>query len=255
MKVIEGRRGPIGSGRRPAIAVSLLGRTAAELIAEARTWADQPLEVIEWRIDAFEAAQDPHAVCQLAAQLQASAPAKAWLLTTRSRAEGGAGSLPDEAIVHVLQALADAGHGDVLDVELRWPNAATDSIVTAARRHRLPILFSVHDFTGTPSSERLAQWFDAGARRGGAAVKVAVMPQREADVDALLAGTRAAHERLPLAVVGIAMGELGARSRIEGGEWGSCLTFASGAIASAPGQWPLTKLRDALASHYDNEGR
>lgn len=255
MKVIEGRRGPIGSGRRPAIAVSLLGRTAAELLAEARAWAGQPLEVIEWRVDAFEAAGDPAAVCRLAAELQQSAPDKAWLLTVRSHREGGAGALSDDAIVGVLQALADAGLGDVLDVELQWSSAATDSIVTAARRHGLPILFSAHDFTGTPARERLMEWFDAGARRGGAAVKVAVMPHREADVEALHASTRAAHERLKIAVVGIAMGELGTRSRIEGGEWGSCLTFASGVIASAPGQWSLSRLRDALVARYDGQGQ
>lgn len=255
MKVLGGRRGPIGSGLRPAIAVSLLGRTPAELITEARQWAAQPLELIEWRIDAFEAARDPGAVCRLAAQLQASAPQKAWLWTVRSGGEGGAGALPDETIVEVLQALAEAGIGDVLDVELRWPTTVTDSIVSAARRHRLPILFSAHDFTGTPTLECLTEWFDTGAQRGGAAVKVAVMPQSGADVDALLASTRAAHERLPIAVVGIAMGELGARSRIEGGEWGSCLTFASGSSASAPGQWSLVRLRAALEAHYGTAAR
>lgn len=110
-----------------------------------------------------------------------------------------------------------------------------------------------HDFAGTPSPERLSEWFNAGARRGGAAVKVAVTPQREADVEALLASTRAAHERLAIAVVGIAMGELGTRSRIEGGEWGSCLTFASGTTASAPGQWSLSRLREALVARYGDE--
>lgn len=255
MKVIEGRRGSIGSGHRPAIAVSLLGRTATEVLTEARAWSGEPFEVLEWRIDAFEAAQDAEAVCRLAAQLQAAVPEKAWLLTIRSRAEGGVGALPDEGIVEVLQALAVAGLGDVLDVELRWPVAVTETIVTTATRHRLPILFSVHDVAGTPPETQLTEWFDAGARRGGAAIKVAVTPKQSSDVEILLASTRAAHARLPIAVVGIAMGELGSRSRVEGGEAGSCLTFAAGSRASAPGQWPLARLHAALDARYGIIGR
>jgi 3-dehydroquinate dehydratase-1 len=44
----------------------------------------------------------------------------------------------------------------------------------------------------------------------------------------------------------MAMGPLGALSRVAGGEFGSALTFAMGRDASAPGQLPIADLRVAL---------
>jgi 3-dehydroquinate dehydratase-1 len=45
----------------------------------------------------------------------------------------------------------------------------------------------------------------------------------------------------------MAMGGLGAVSRLCGGVFGSALTFAVGAAASAPGQVPIDEVRATLA--------
>jgi 3-dehydroquinate dehydratase-1 len=45
----------------------------------------------------------------------------------------------------------------------------------------------------------------------------------------------------------MAMGGLGAVSRVCGGVFGSALTFAVGAAPSAPGQMPIDDVRAALA--------
>ena len=73
-------------------------------------------------------------------------------------------------------------------------------------------------------------------------VAAAVPPQQ-----ALQAMLQASQE-LDIAVAGMAMGALGAVSRLAGGEFGSALTFAVGQAASAPGQMPVRELRAALAA-------
>lgn len=51
------------------------------------------------------------------------------------------------------------------------------------------------------------------------------------------------------------MGELGAGTRICGGEFGSVLTFASGKEASAPGQMDAKVLHAYLVQYYRKDNR
>ena len=57
--------------------------------------------------------------------------------------------------------------------------------------------------------------------------------------------------------IAIAMSKLGATTRICGGEFGSVITFASGAEASAPGQLDAVTLQNFLLQYYqkDKEGK
>jgi 3-dehydroquinate dehydratase-1 len=72
------------------------------------------------------------------------------------------------------------------------------------------------------------------------------MPQSIEDVQRLLAATLRASRELPIPVITMSMGGLGAVSRICGGVFGSALTFAVGAAASAPGQIAIEDVRAAL---------
>ena len=56
-----------------------------------------------------------------------------------------------------------------------------------------------------------------------------------------------ASRTLAIPVVSMAMGGLGAVSRVCGASFGSALTFAVGQSASAPGQMPIEDLSAALA--------
>ena len=72
------------------------------------------------------------------------------------------------------------------------------------------------------------------------------MPKDLDDVLTLLATTRAASKTLHIPLISMAMGPLGAVTRLVGGVFGSSLTFAVGAAASAPGQVPIDDLRAVL---------
>lgn len=220
------------------------------VLAEAADLRRAGVDLIEWRIDAFAAAEDADAVLAVMAHEAWMSSPVPVLCTFRSRVEGGARETSPALIATILRKLAEQGIADMLDLELRWPTEQTDAIVAAAHRHGMAIMFSQHDFQRTPSLSSLLAAFEAGRARGGDAVKIAVMPETPVDVDRLLEATRRASDGGRHAVIGIAMGELGVRSRIEAGAYGSVLTFAAGQRASAPGQWPIESLRSALEEHY-----
>jgi len=73
-----------------------------------------------------------------------------------------------------------------------------------------------------------------------------VMPQSMEDVHRLLGATLQASRTLPIPVVSMAMGGPGAVTRLCGGGFGSALTFAVGAAASAPGQIAIEEVRAVL---------
>ncbi|HEY3532308.1 MAG TPA: type I 3-dehydroquinate dehydratase, partial [Casimicrobiaceae bacterium] len=99
-----------------------------------------------------------------------------------------------------------------------------------------------------PDAATLAAKFEQAKREGADVAKVAVMPHDPADVLALLDATWRAARALDIPLISMAMGPLGALSRIAGHLFGSSLTFAAGERASAPGQMPIDALREAIAA-------
>ena len=82
--------------------------------------------------------------------------------------------------------------------------------------------------------------------------KIAVMPQSPKDVLNLMEATEKMvrkYARTP--VITMAMSGLGGISRVAGEIVGSAITFASGEVASAPGQMDAKELRQVLELlHY-----
>ena len=86
--------------------------------------------------------------------------------------------------------------------------------------------------------------------------KIAVMPKEEQDVADLMEAARIMKEkycRRPF--IALSMGELGAKTRVCGGSFGSAVTFAGGGKAarmetSAPGQMEAKKLKAYICDYY-----
>lgn len=82
--------------------------------------------------------------------------------------------------------------------------------------------------------------------------KMAVMPQTKKDVLTLLSATEEmASDYADRPIITMSMAGLGSISRIACEAFGSCLTFGSGAQASAPGQIGAEKLHQALQIVHD----
>ncbi|MGC5629268.1 type I 3-dehydroquinate dehydratase [Georgenia sp. Z1344] len=256
-------RGVTLTADRPLVVVPVV--TAGDAAERASEAVEAGADVVEWRIDLAYAVTDggtdparaeldgrtlDSVLAALPAVVAACAGAP-LMVTWRTTSEGGAGEASPDAYVRLVGAVAAVDGVDLVDVEADHPAAADALAVAREAPARPAVVLSHHDFDRTPAHreivDRLAAMEDAGAD----VAKIAVTPRTTADVLALLTATaeRAAVARVPL--ITMAMGTLGAPTRLVGGRFGSAATFASLAASSAPGQLPLHSVRatiDALAA-------
>jgi 3-dehydroquinate dehydratase-1 len=248
MKPITVRGRPLAAGALPAVCVPLVARTGPALLAEAAAVAAKAPDLIEWRVDFFEGIGSHDEVTALAQRIKQASGGIPLLFTRRSLREGGEPVACTEAqVADLYQTVCAGGAVDLVDLELSSDPGHLAQVGEAARGSGVGLLLSFHDFQRTPPVEELLANFRKAEQLGGDVGKVAVMPRSMADVLTLLQATLQAAEQLSIPVAGMAMGPLGAASRICGGEFGSALTFAVGQQASAPGQLPIDELRAALA--------
>ena len=244
---------------KPAICIPLTGRTREELAAELELIKNQPHQMVEWRADFLMAANKGESFWNMTREvLNTLGFLKAELdvpvlFTIRTSGEGGEADITAEDYIFVNKMVADGGMADFVDIEA-FAAEGTDLVsefVAYAHEKGQKILLSNHDFEKTPPVEEMAGKYDYMNDLGGDIIKLAVMPQNEDDVTALLEAAAVTSERYPgKPVVAISMGELGMASRVCAGQFGSVITFASGKTASAPGQIDAKTLNGYLERYY-----
>jgi len=239
---------PVAGGKFPLICTPLVGRTLEDILAELAVVLPKNPDMLEWRVDFFKQIGDAAAVIATAFAIKVAAKDTPLLFTRRATIEGGeAIALTETQVVALYQAVCASKCIDLIDYELANDVAHVAQVRDAARANGVQLVLSFHNFAGTPALETLAAKFLSAEHLGGDVAKVAVMPQDLDDVLTLLAATRAASQKLHIPLISMAMGPLGAVTRLLGGVFGSSLTFAVGATASAPGQIPIEDLQTVLA--------
>lgn len=242
-KVITVRGRTLG-GDTPVICAPLVGRTRERVLAEAANVVAKKPDVIEWRVDFFEAIGDTAAVVDTLAALRAAVGDAPIIFTRRSTKEGGTPiPLDDGGVVALYDAVGATGHADFLDFEMGNDPEHVRRVVETAHAQRSRVILSYHNFGYTPGVDFLVQRFLEAERLGADVAKVAVMPRDRADVLALLTATATAHAKAGVPLISMSMGPLGAVTRMVGGLFGSSLSFAVGEGSSAPGQMPIADLR------------
>jgi 3-dehydroquinate dehydratase-1 len=226
----------------------LVGCTHAQVLAElAHVLPKQP-DLLEWRVDFFAAIDDSAAVLDLAAAIRAAAAGIPVLFTRRSTREGGEPiALSEEQVVALIGAVCASGTVDLVDFEMNNDPAHVARVRAAAHAHGVRLLLSFHNFQSTPTQEVLCQRFAQAQALGADVAKIAVMPQRLEDVLAVLAATLESNQKLDIPLASMSMGGYGALTRLVGGMFGSALSFAVGATASAPGQVAIEDMHTVLA--------
>ncbi|MCC6196686.1 MAG: type I 3-dehydroquinate dehydratase [Burkholderiales bacterium] len=236
-------RGRTMGGDTPLICTPLVGRTRAAVLAEAANVVAKKPDVVEWRVDFFEAIADTPAVLDTARALRAAVGEAPIIFTRRSAKEGGTPIPLDEAgVVALYDAVGASGAVDFLDFEMGNDPAHVQGVLATAHAQRTRVILSYHNFGYTPGQDFLVQRFLEAERLGADVAKVAVMPRDRMDVLTLLAATGIAHAKGGIPLISMSMGPLGAVTRMVGGLFGSSLSFAVGDAASAPGQIPIADL-------------
>jgi 3-dehydroquinate dehydratase-1 len=143
-------------------------------------------------------------------------------------------------------AACEATCVELIDYELSNPADNQARLRDVAKANGIGLIASYHNFQMTPDAATLDAKFIAAEKLGADVAKVAVMPQTEQDVLALLAATDRARKAIKLPLITMSMGGIGSLSRIMGFVYGSAATFAVGKSSSAPGQVAIEDLRTAL---------
>jgi 3-dehydroquinate dehydratase-1 len=123
---------------------------------------------------------------------------------------------------------------------------AVAELVDRARETGTAVVVSTHDFTGTPSRERMRELLAAAGERGDVA-KLAVSAADTADALDVLTVTQRA-TAAGEAVATMAMGEAGRHTRAVAPVYGSRIGYApvDPAEATAPGQYDLATLAELV---------
>ena len=193
----------------PYICLTLTAPTIAEDITLARKYA-KLVDIVELRADCLEAGE------RLSVGAFPSSVPMPAILTVRRKSDGGAyeGSDADREAL-----FANVGAFAFVDFESDFdPPAAT----RAARDAGVRIIRSRHIFDGCTGS--IAAEADAQCRAADEIPKIAFMPQRLSDVDALFRTTATLP---PRDRIFCAMGPLGTVSRVLAGRARSFLTYVS----------------------------
>jgi 3-dehydroquinate dehydratase-1 len=210
-------------------------------------WSELPAEqrpdLFEWRQDLSIVNPIFPSILQLI--LRELPPLPMPLIVTRRRQQEGGAAKDSQHRFNLLLTLAEIA--SAIDIELKAPQR--DQFI-AALSPEIPLIVSWHDFSGTPPLDKLKRIIsEGGAVRGGRniAVKFATMAHAEADADTTMqALSWARGEGFPGPLIGIAMGEFGQRTRSEAACYGSDLSYARVAEASAPGQLTVAETRKAV---------
>jgi len=237
-------RGRTLGGDRPLICSPLVGRTRERLLAEAANVHAKAPDVIEWRVDYYEAIADSAAVLETGGALRRIAGDTPIIFTRRSIREGGE-TIPigDADVVKLYAAVAASRLVDLIDFEMGNDPEHIREVRASTRAAGTYLILSYHNFGYTPGGDFLVQRFLEAERLGADVAKVAVMPRDRGDVLTLLAATAQAEAKSRIPLISMSMGPLGAVTRMIGGVFGSSLSFAIGEGASAPGQIPIADLK------------
>lgn len=161
------------------------------------------------------------------------------IITARHPQEGGGGRLGVAARRQKLDALLP--QAGFVDIELRSV-ASMQSVLARAKRHRVEVIVSFHDFTKTPSLAALRRKIHQARRAGASIVKIATNLRGPRDLSTLIelqAGSK------DVATMG--MGPLGKVSRLVLPLSGARLVYGYLDRPQVKGQWPAERLAERLA--------
>lgn len=235
----------LGEGK-PLICVPVMGKTKEEIVAQVKELAGAKVQMLEWRVDAFENPLDLNALRGTLEEMEPYLRDTILVYTFRSRAQGGLLQLTQDQIYEIHQIAAKTRVADFIDVELLSSKQSGNEIAQL-QKMGAKVIVSHHDFNQTPEPGTMNKILEQMKDTGADIVKLAVMPQKETDVLTLLFSTCWFREKYPdQLIITMSMGAMGNLSRIAGETFGSCVTFGSAGQASAPGQLPLEELDQIL---------
>lgn len=245
MATVKVRNMVLGEGL-PKIAVPNVGTSEEEILASSKEIAAAKPDIMEWRIDYYEAGiKDNEKLIATAKKIRETVGELPVLVTFRTKNEGGVLELVEDEYLDLVQTVIVNRLGDAVDVELFHDEKRVKEIVAQAHNYNVVVIMSNHDFEKVPAKDVIEFRLKKMAELGADVPKLACMPHSADDVLTLLSATNDVHKELANPIITMAMADLGKVSRVAGQVFGSCLSFGAVGKVSAPGQLSIEDLRNA----------
>lgn len=245
MTTVKVRNIVLGEGL-PKIAVPNVGVTEEEILASAKEIAAAKPDIMEWRIDYYEAGiKDNEKLIATAKALRDVVGELPILVTFRTKNEGGVLELGEDEYLDLVATVVTNRLGDAVDIELFHDEERVKDLVKQAHNYNVVVIMSNHDFEKVPAKDIIEFRLKKMAELGADVPKLACMPHSADDVLTLLSATNDVHKELANPIITMAMADLGKVSRVAGQVFGSCLSFGAVGKVSAPGQLSIEDLRNA----------
>ena len=136
MKAVEVRNIKIGEGI-PKICVPIVGVTKEDIINEAKTFENIPVDVVEWRVDWFENVFDIEKVKDVLTDLRQVLKDTPILFTFRTSKEGGEKAIEAADYAKLNKEIAATGNVDLVDVEAFTGDEVVKEVISNIRSIRL----------------------------------------------------------------------------------------------------------------------
>lgn len=222
------------------ICVSINNKTYSEIVD---ILADEAVEMAEIRLDGCPLDDDE--IRELFANSDIP-------LVATCRAANLEGEDPAHKAEHLLTIAVEAGAA-FADLELDAPQDISKRFRVLCEENGTTLIRSWHCQDETPGLEYLRQIRERCYRYGAGIAKVVITANDAGDCARVLS---LYEDTEPGRLIAFAMGPEGERSRLDCLAKGSPFTYAavSEKDATAPGQWPLAKMREALYGSLSYEG-
>ncbi|MBO6108166.1 MAG: type I 3-dehydroquinate dehydratase [Eubacterium sp.] len=259
--------------KRQSICVPITAKERISIISEVKKIKDSGADMAEWRIDFFEGAEDE--VCPLIAELKTILGSLPLISTLRTIYEGGEEDGRRFDYFSLINKIIEQDASDYVDIEIMRTGSASDEpasnnseslsgkspekdepndileLIGAAREKKIKLIGSYHDFEKMPDKAFVKDILKRAADMGADVSKIACMALDPSDADVMLEATGEFHEENPdHPVITMAMGEDGAVTRLYGGLYGSCVSFAVIGRSSAPGQRSISEMKALFDKIY-----
>jgi 3-dehydroquinate dehydratase-1 len=239
-------RGKVLGGPTPLVCIPLVANDTPSLIEQAEQVLPFQPDILEWRVDKFDAVRKIDAVLDALRVLRKTIGNLPLIVTCRTIDEGGFQEISEDDRLVLIKKTVETNLVDLIDTEISNGDAMVGEVREICRAAASKLILSYHNFKETPQEEVIIERLQKAQALGADVAKVTVMPNSYKDVLTLLSATYTARtELMDIPIIAISMGPEGAITRIAGGLFGSDLTFAIGKASSAPGQIPIEDVRKA----------
>ncbi len=252
---------------RPKVAVPIISTSPEDIIRECEIVRENlPCDIIEWRADYYlsaiedldEKLQDKDTyleMIKLLDDINYIAAGMPIIFTIRSRGQGGMVDISRVQHDSIRDLVAQSQLVDFIDIEIFDENDTFDeyslrSQIEEIHKYGCRAILSYHDFERMLAPDEIVNLIRKMHELGADVSKLAATANSKEDAENLLKATALLTRNGIGPLVTIAMGEWGRSTRVAAGRYGSCITFAAGAAASAPGQTDTFTMKKWLDDYY-----